>query len=107
VTGLNISACLALSLAGNNVSELITPNLIRVAIHIITSVAYSNNTSPLLIGVVAHHDRSNTRRKPKPFKIYESSAEGQYIPFQLPLTISNIILDVFALLCSQQGMRQS
>ena len=40
----------------------------------------------------------------KPFRRYEPIAEGQHTPVERPLTIPNVILDAFELLCNQRGI---
>ena len=40
----------------------------------------------------------------KPFRRYEPFAEGQHTPVGRPLTIPNVILDAFELLCNQRGI---
>jgi hypothetical protein len=43
----------------------------------------------------------------KPLRRYEPFAEGQHALVERPLTIPNIILDTFDLLCNQRGIRWS
>ena len=43
----------------------------------------------------------------KPFRRYEPFAEGQHTPVERPLTIPNVILDAFDLLCNHRGIRWS
>ncbi len=43
----------------------------------------------------------------KPLRRYEPFAEGQHNPVERPLTIPNILLDSFDLVCNQRGIRWS